>query len=112
MTLRYSNGQTKEAVLLSRTEAAMRVALQGADDVVELRQVNGAWVSDECEVVQVSFAWERRAANARSEEDFICPPELAARLVRMLMSADEPEESAQTSTLSGFELPAALRQVV
>jgi hypothetical protein len=92
MTLRYPNGQTIEAVLLSRTEQTMRVALRGSDDIVELNQVNGNWVSDECDAVQVSFG-SRPDPETLSEEDFICAPELAAKLIRMLVDGDENEKS-------------------
>src|SRR5688572_12469650 len=92
MTLRYPNGQTLEAVLLSRTEQTLRVALRGSDDIVELNQVNGRWVSDECDAVQVSFG-SQRPAETISEEDFICAPDLAAKLIRMLVNGEENEKS-------------------
>src|SRR5579883_3440798 len=47
MTIRYSNGQTYEAVLLSRTETTIRAAIQGHEDVVILNLFDGVWVSDE-----------------------------------------------------------------
>src|SRR5687767_879445 len=93
MTLQYLNGQTLEAVLLSRTEQTMRVALRGSDDIVELSQVNGRWVSDECDAVQVSFGSQRPGPETVSEEDFICAPDLAAKLIRMLVDGDENEKS-------------------
>lgn len=56
MTIRYTNGQILGAVLLSRTETTMRVAIQKHDDIVALTLVNGVCVSDECEPVQADFA--------------------------------------------------------
>jgi len=93
MNIRYANGMTIEAVLLSRTENVMRVALQGSEDVLVLSQVNGAWVTDECEPVEVSFAWEQTAAAPVSEDDCICSPELAARLIDMLSNCDQHEKA-------------------
>jgi hypothetical protein len=92
MTIRYANGHTKDAVLLSRTEHSMRVALEGADDLIELRQINGTWISD-CEPVQVTFAWRRNARPQELKEaDCICSHELAARLISMLcVGGDRPE---------------------
>ena len=104
MTLRYANGKTVDAVLLSRTDSKMRVALKGSEDAVELNELCGTWVSDDCEPVQVSFEWEKPAPAHASEEDFICSPELAARLIRLLVSADEPEENSQTSAMASHEL--------
>src|SRR4051812_2125001 len=90
MIIRYSNGQAFEAVLLSNTETTMRIAMQASDDVLLLRQSNGTWVSDECEPVQVEFAWSRQQQlEAIGEEDCICSPELAARLLHLLFSGEE-----------------------
>ena len=100
MTLQYLNGHTIEAVLLSRTDLVMRVVPRGFEDVVELNFVNGAWVSDDCEPVQVRFAWESPVAAPVSEEDFICPPELAARLISMLYMTEEPEAEPAPMTLA------------
>src|SRR5262245_16537806 len=112
MTLRYRNGRAVEGVLLSRTEGTMRVALQGSEDVVELREVGGTWVSDECEPVQVSFAWQKPAPAPVTEEDCFCAPELAARLIHLLMSADDAEEDSPASTVTAQELEAAALRVV
>ena len=51
MTIRYSNGFSFEAILLSRSEEVLRVAIAGSDEVVELTQINGAWISEDCEPV-------------------------------------------------------------
>jgi hypothetical protein len=96
MIIRYNNGYTLEAILLSRTEQSMRVATQESDDVLQLNQVNGAWVSEDCEPVQVEFAWtSQQEATPVSEEDCICSHELAANLLHMLFAGeDEPEADA------------------
>src|SRR6266516_91097 len=104
MIIRYTNGQKFEAVLLSRTENVMRVALKGSDDVVVLNDVNGSWVTDDCEPVEVSFAWEIPAAPAVCEEDFICSPDLAAQLIDMLNNCEEPMKQAKALAMA---IPAA-----
>ncbi len=91
MTIRYANGLTKDSILLSRTRELLRIAIEGCDDVTELRRVNGVWVTDECDPVQVSFAWEREPAPEVTEAECICPPEVAAKLIRLLYVADEPD---------------------
>jgi hypothetical protein len=58
---------------LSRTENTMRVAAEGAEDVTELSNIRGTWVSDECEPVSIQFAWQRNErSEAPSEDDFFC----------------------------------------
>ena len=93
MIIRFSDGQVVEAALLSRTERTIRAALRGSDDAVELTQINDVWVTDNCDPVQVEFAWDAPGPQGEvKEEDCICPPELAAELIRMLEGA--PEEPA------------------
>ena len=92
MTIKYANGTKIEAVIVTRRENTIRVALQGGDDVVEFTDVNGTWVSEDCEPVQIEFAWQRRERQIEySEADFVCPQELAARLIHMLLAGEEPE---------------------
>jgi hypothetical protein len=90
MTIRYSNGQTVEAILLSRTSNSMRAAMRGSEEVVEFFDINGIWVTEHCEPVEVEFAWMRHADVAEiTETDCICPPELAARLLHLLFSGED-----------------------
>ena len=56
MTIIYADGKGVEAVLLSRTENTMRDAVEGAEEAMELSNVGGIWVSDECEPVSIQFA--------------------------------------------------------
>jgi hypothetical protein len=104
LTIRYANGLTKDSVLLSRTKDLLRVAIEGCDDVTELRQVNGTWITDECEPVQVTYAWDRDPAPEVTEADCICPSELASRLVRLLYVAEEegpePAPLSRSATVS------------
>ena len=96
MTLRYSNGHTVEAILLSRNENRMRVSIQGLDDAMQLTEINGAWVTEDCEPVQVEPAWKRHSdLPVVKLDDCICSHELAARLLHMLFSGEnDPEVSA------------------
>ena len=94
MTIRFTDGLTKESVLLSRSQELLRVAIEGCDDVTELRRVNGVWVTDDCEPVQVSFAWDRDPAPEVTEAECICAPEVAARLIRLLYVGEEEEPKA------------------
>jgi len=90
MTIRYSNGHTLEAVLLSQTATFMRITVQGSEDVLELRNINGAWITDECEPVNVDYAWSGQSLLVEtSEDDCVCSPELAARLLHLLFSGEE-----------------------
>ena len=112
MTIRYTNGQIHEAVLLSRTETTMRLALQGHDDIVVLTLVNDVWVSDECEPVQVDFAWTRHdGAILVREEDCICSHELAAHLIHLLYAGDE-DVATRNIPVPRADIAAALHQVV
>jgi hypothetical protein len=82
MILKYSDGTQREAVLLSRSEHKMRVAVAGSEDVTELAEAAGIWVSDDSEPVRVEFAWQRQTPlPAMSEADCVCPSELARHLI-------------------------------
>ena len=59
MTIKYRDGRTVEAVILSRDSDSMRVAVKDAEDAVKLVSVHGTWVSEDCEPVRIEFAWER-----------------------------------------------------
>ena len=113
MTLIYADGSRKEAVLLARTESKLRVAIPGADDPLELTNVHGAWVSEECEPVQVEFAWQGKSRERiLTEAECVCPHDLAARLIHLLWSgsdADEPKAEGPVSARALFEMRAASR---
>ena len=90
MTLTYADGNRTEAILLARSENKIRVAIPGSDDPVELTDVRGTWVSEDCEPVRVEFAWQKKTSAALlSEADCVCPKDLAARLIHLLWNADE-----------------------
>ncbi len=110
MIITYSDGIAVEAVLLSRTENTMRLAVQGADDVVEVSNINGIWVSEDCEPISIEFAWQRRDRKPSvSEAECCCSRELAAKLIHSLFTGsiedkielDAPTESLQIAARCG-----------
>src|SRR6202171_5450625 len=111
MTIKYANGTKMEAVIVTRGENTIRVAVEGGDDVVEFTDVNGTWVSEDCEPVQIEFAWQRRERQMEySAADFVCPQQLAARLIHMLLADEEPER--ETSAPANSLLHAAVTTMV
>lgn len=106
MTIRYSNGQTFEAILLSQTENSMRIALQGYEDVIELKLINGTWITDECEPVQIEFAWSRQSLlDQVSEDECVCSPELASRLLHLLFSGENEPKAKNPAAGRAAHLP-------
>jgi hypothetical protein len=92
MTIKYANGRTIEAVLLSRDDHAIRAAVQGGEDAMAFTCVNGTWVSEDCEAVELQFEWQRHAPKTPpSVGDCICPKELADRLIQALFGGYENE---------------------
>ena len=90
MTIRYADGITIEGIILSRNDKAIRVAVKDGGDPVVLTCLNGTWTSEACEPVEVEFDWQRyNGKETVAESDCICPKELAARLIRVLLSGDE-----------------------
>ncbi len=111
MIIRYTSGQTYEAVLLSRTETTIRAAIQGHDDTVALNLIHGVWVSDDCEPVQIIFAWNSRPTpETVREDDCICSHELAAQLIRLLHGGRDAIDRA--ALVPREHAAAALQQVV
>lgn len=94
MIIRYSDGHVSEAVLLSRTEHSLRVAIRGAEHhVTEFQETNGFWTSEDDAVVQIEFGFARVSRPAgESLEDYICSPQLASKLVAMLHSTARQRE--------------------
>ena len=96
MTIRHADGRTMEGFILSCTKKIMRVAVKGGQDAMVLTCVDGTWTSEDDAPVQVEFEWQRhpRKEQTISESDCICPKELAARLIRLLLSGNEDECSS------------------
>jgi hypothetical protein len=98
MVLIYADGSKTEAVLLARNENKIRVAIVGSDDLLELTDVHGTWVTEDCEPVYVQFAWEGKTPEQMiSEADCVCSHDLAARLIHLLWNGDE-ESQAKAKT--------------
>ncbi len=89
MTIQYLDGKALEAVLLSRTETTIRAAIENGDDVMEFSNINGVWVSEDCEPVRIVFAWQRRKfTKTISEAECVCSGDLAGRLIHLLFSGE------------------------
>ncbi|HUI53739.1 MAG TPA: hypothetical protein VLY04_02120 [Bryobacteraceae bacterium] len=102
MTLTYQDGTKVEAIILSRTDDKIRVTIPGCEDPLELTEVNGTWVTEDCEPVRVEFAWQRKTREEiLAEADCICSHELASRLIHLLRNGtDEEELQAKASVLT------------
>ena len=104
MTIHYNNGERREAILLARTEASMRVVIRGSADTTELREAEGRWLADNGEPVDIEFAWMRKAEQPSLRiGDYVCPQELAARMIEMLLAGDDAGEAqpAKVSVAGG-----------
>jgi hypothetical protein len=97
MTIRYADGKAIEGVTLARTAGIMRVAAKGCEDAAEFINVHGTWISEDCEPVTLQYGPLRNAPAAFAEDDFICPRELAARLIDLL-STDSAEDAWEGQT--------------
>ena len=104
MTITYAEGTAVEAILLSHEENEIRAVVAGCDDVLAFHCIDGMWFSEESEPVVIEFAWQQRRASpatSTSEEDCICPKELAARLIWMLFSGGNGEEAEEVVAARG-----------
>ena len=96
MTITYSNGTVLQATLLFHDDYAIRAIVEGRDDALYFTRTSGAWMSEELEPVTLEFEWQRRsAAPVYSEDDCICPEDLASKLVAMLLEGAAREEAAE-----------------
>jgi hypothetical protein len=102
MIIKYSGGETVEGFLLSQQESSMRVALQGSADAAEFLRLNGRWMSEDLEPVEIVFEWQRRPQPVPvwSDADFICPKELADHLMRLLPTDSDKEEPQQPKCIA------------
>ena len=98
MTLTFTNGTRTQAGLLSRSENKMRVAMRGCEDPIELTEISGVWISEDCEPVQVQFAWQKNThAQVVEEAECICSHELASRLIHLLWNGADEQEMANAA---------------
>ena len=106
MTIRYNNGYQIEGVLLSRNDTAMRVAIGGTEDVLHLNEINGTWITEDCEPVHVEFAWATTGeAPVVTLDDCICSKELAAELLHLLFSGDQDAEAEAPALSAAVSVP-------
>jgi hypothetical protein len=102
VTIRYGSEITVEAVVLFRQGDILRVAPRYGDDALVFRCLNGAWISEECEPVQIDFAWRRRFVQPPvCESDCICSHALAASLIRLLLNGGEQNEDETGIPMAG-----------
>jgi hypothetical protein len=95
MTITYPDGTVLQAIVLSREEHEVRAIAPDCDDVLAFTRIHGAWISEELEPVTLEFGYLRgEAPPVFSEDDYICPKELATRLIETLLGACERDESA------------------
>ena len=55
MLIRYEDGSSRGAILVSLTGAVMRVATERDEDLLEFRLMEGVWISEQCEAVTFEF---------------------------------------------------------
>ena len=96
MIIRYFNGRTVQAVLLSQADGTIRVAIQGADDATQFCNIHGCWVSDDCEPARIDFAWQPLPSMESGQEDqWSCSDaDDAARLIHLIVSNSADDEHA------------------
>jgi hypothetical protein len=113
MTIGYADGRTLEAVLLARTDNTLRVAAKHTDDILVFSDVDGTWVSEDCEPVRIEFAWQRHSREAAvAEADCICSKELASRLMHLLFSGSNEEGLEATTLPESLGFPAESHPVI
>ena len=57
MLITLLDGQKIEGVIYLQTGNTMRVALKGAEDLVDFTCISGQWLSENCEPVEVEWVW-------------------------------------------------------
>jgi hypothetical protein len=92
VTITCPHGHVLEASLLSRQHDEIRAAAAGCDDALVFTRFSSTWVSEDLEPVVIRFAWQRsRPFPAASEENCVCPKELANRLIDSLLHGCDRE---------------------
>jgi hypothetical protein len=71
---------------------------------MEISDINGTWVTADCEPVTIEFAWQQLDCQPQiSEADCHCSNELAARLIGLLFT-DSSEDETESDILAGLQL--------
>ena len=87
MTIIYPGGTAVEALVLSVNPGSLAVAVAGRNQVRRFERVDGDWISEAGEPVQVRYAPQTDATTA--ESDFVCPKKLGRQLISNLMSGEQ-----------------------
>jgi hypothetical protein len=97
VTISYPNGTVLQAIVLSHDEHAIRANATGCDDVLVFTRIHDTWVSEEIEPVTMTFEWQRSGRMpAPSEDNCVCPKDLAAQLIQSLYSGEDEEAATET----------------
>ena len=56
LCIHYNNGGVLPGVALAVGDRVVRVAVKDSHDAVEFRLIDEVWVSEDCEVVEISIA--------------------------------------------------------
>ena len=76
LSIHYNNGGVLQGIALAVGDRVIRVAVKDSHDAVEFRLIDQVWISEDCEVVEISMM-ERFAAPANAE---VCRLETLLRL--------------------------------
>ena len=66
LCIHYNNGGVLPGIALAVGDRVVRVAVKDSHDAVEFRLINQVWVSEDCEVVEISLM-ERAVPLAGAE---------------------------------------------
>lgn len=93
VTITYPNRTVLKAIVLSHDEQAIRAIAPGCTDVLSFTEHHGIWFSDDLEPVTITFEWQRLGMSSiPAAADCICPKELAAKLIHLLVADDDGVE--------------------
>jgi len=113
MIITYQNGRTVEGIIVSEDHGTMRIAVIGSDDVVELVNLSGHWISEDSQPVEIQSSWDRSPRKEMvSETDCICPKETAARLIRLLLSGSDEDELGAVHSVLPWQVGISYAHVV
>jgi len=84
--IKYNNGRKLTGIVLALGDQSIRVALEGSDDAVAYRLVNGMWVSEDCEVVTFEFAESKfTTEDDRQFPETLFPNEAQSPVLQRIM---------------------------
>jgi len=89
ITVTYPDGTADEGVLMARYGNTVRVAIRDRDDISQFTCLDGTWLSEGRQPVQIDFEQQDAARSPVSEADYTYSQELEALLIHVLLSQDE-----------------------